>query len=73
MAWYLKTTGELWTGPTHELHGNTWTETNHMSYSVKLEQGPEPVKARTTKGTYKSDNPSTPSVNESKRKPRKKK
>jgi|TARA_Y100000401_G_C8162861_1_gene145136 hypothetical protein len=72
MAWYIKSTGELWTGPTHELHGFTWTETNHMSYSVKLEQGDEPVKARTEKGTFKSDDPSTPNVDESKKKPKKK-
>ena len=32
MAWYLKT-----------LHGFTWTETNHMSNSVKLEEGDAPV------------------------------
>ena len=44
-----------------------------MSYSKKLEQGDEPVKARTKKGTYKSDDPSTPNVDESKKKPAKKK
>lgn len=72
MAWYIKSTGELWTGPTHELHGFTWTEKNHMSYSKKLEQGDEPVKARTKKGTFKSDDPSTPNIDESKKKPKKK-
>ena len=42
MAWYIRNTQELWTGPTHTLHGFTWTEATHMSYSVKLEEGPEP-------------------------------
>ena len=71
MAWYIKSTGELWTGPTHELHGSTWTEENHMSYSKKLEEGAEPVKARSKKGTFKSDDPSTPNIDESKAKPKK--
>tara|TARA_R110000796_G_scaffold7275_2_gene25078 strand:+ start:559 stop:801 length:243 start_codon:yes stop_codon:yes gene_type:complete len=43
MAWYLKNTKELWRGEVHTLHGFTWTETNHMSNSVKLEEGDEPV------------------------------
>tara|TARA_R110000824_G_scaffold315697_1_gene502853 strand:+ start:405 stop:650 length:246 start_codon:yes stop_codon:yes gene_type:complete len=43
MAWYLKSTKELWTGEIHTLHGFTWTETNHMSNSVKLEEGDAPV------------------------------
>jgi len=60
MAWYIRNTGELWTGPTHTLHGFTWTEVNHMSYSVKLEEGPEPVKARTKKGTFKADDHPSP-------------
>ena len=42
-----------------------------MSHSVKLEEGPEPVKARSKKGTFKSDDPSTPNVDESKAKPKK--
>jgi len=54
MAWYIKSTKELWTGPTHDLHGHTWTEATHMSYSVKLEQGPEPVKAEKRKPKKKS-------------------
>ena len=70
MAWYIRNTKELWTGETHELHGNVWSEKNHMSYSVKLEQGPEPVKARTKRGKFKADNPSTPNVDESKQKPK---
>ena len=49
MAWYVKSTKELWTGPTHDLHGHTWTEATHMGYSVKLEQGPEPVKEEAPK------------------------
>ena len=44
-----------------------------MSYSVKLEQGEEPVKARTQKGTFQSDDPSTPNIDESKKKPKRKK
>ncbi len=71
MAWYIKSTGQLWIGETHELHGFTWTEKNHMSDSVKLEFGEEPVKARSKKGTFKSDDPSTPNVDESKAKPKK--
>jgi hypothetical protein len=71
MAWYIKSTGQLWIGETHELHGFTWTEKNHMSDSVKLEFGEEPVKARSKKGTFKSDDPSTPNVDESKAKPNK--
>jgi|TARA_R100000482_G_scaffold62351_1_gene22948 hypothetical protein len=71
MAWYIKSTGELWTGEIHHLHGSTWSEKNHMSHSVKLEEGPEPVKARSKKGTFKSDDPSTPNVDESKAKPKK--
>ena len=73
MAWYIRNTQELWTGPTHTLHGFTWTEATHMSYSVKLEEGPEPVKARTKKGTFKADDPSTPNVDESKKNPTRKK
>jgi len=72
MAWYIKNTGELWTGPTHTLHGFTWTEATHMSYSSKLEEGPEPVKARTKRGTFKADDPSTPNVDESKSAPKRK-
>jgi len=72
MAWYTKNTNELWTGPTHKLHGFTWTDATHLSTSVKLIEGPEPVKARTKKGTFKSDDPSTPHVDESKAKPKKK-
>jgi len=71
MAWYIKSTGQLWIGETHELHGSTWTEKNHMSDSVKLEFGEEPVKARSKKGTFQSDDPSTPNVDESKTKPKK--
>ena len=69
MAWYIKNTNELWTGPTHTLHGWTWTESTHMSYSMKLVEGPDPVQARTKKGTFKSDDPSTPNIDESKKKP----
>jgi hypothetical protein len=46
MAWYTKNTKELWTGETHTLHGFTWTEATHMSYSMKLEEGPEPKPKR---------------------------
>ena len=37
-----------------------------MSYSVKLEEGDEPVKARTKKVTFKADDPSTPNIDEEK-------
>jgi len=70
MAWYTKNTNELWTGDIHTLHGFTWTHATHMSDSVKLVEGPEPVKARTKKGTFKSDDPSTPNIDESKAKPK---
>jgi len=46
MAWYTKNTNELWTGPTHKLHGFTWTDATHLSTSVKLIEGPEPVKPK---------------------------
>ena len=73
MAWYLKNNGDLWTGDTHTLHGSTWTEKNHMSYSTKVEKGEEPVSARTETGAFKADDPSTPLVNESKKKQTRKK
>ena len=72
MAWYIKNTGELWTGETHDFQGFTWSYKTHMSYSAKLEEGPEPVRARTKKGTFKADDPSTPSIDESKKKPKRK-
>ena len=73
MAWYLKNTKELWMGAVHTLHGFTWTGATHMSHSVKVEEGDAPVSARTEGGKFKSDDPSTPLVNESKKKPAKKK
>lgn len=51
MAWYTKNTNELWTGDTHTLHGWTWTEATHMSYSIKLVEGPEPEKKAAPKRT----------------------
>jgi len=44
MAWYLKNTNELWTGPTHEFAGWTWTGATRTAQSSKLIEGPEPVK-----------------------------
>ena len=73
MAIYIKSTGALWTGETHSLHGFPWTEKNHMSNSLKVELGDDPISARTEAGQYKSDDPSTPLINESKKKPAKKK
>lgn len=72
MAWYLKNTNELWTGPTHEFAGWTWSGATRTAESSKLIEGPEPVKARTKKGKFKSDDPSTPNIDESKAKPKKK-
>jgi hypothetical protein len=43
-----------------------------MSDAKRLVEGPEPVRARTTKGSYKADNPSTPDIDESKAAPKKK-
>ena len=73
MAFYIRNGGALWTGETHDLHGFTWTEKTHMSHSVKLEEGDEPVSARTDAGEFKADDPSTPLINESKKKPAPKK
>jgi len=71
MAWYVKNTNELWTGPTHEFQGWTWTGATKTAASVKLIEGPEPVRARTKKGKFKPDDPSTPNIDESKAKPKK--
>lgn len=72
MAWYIKSTNELWTGETHEFAGWTWSGATKTSQSVKLVEGDEPVKARTKKGKFKSDDPSTPNVDESKTNPKRK-
>lgn len=72
MAWYLKNTNELWTGPTHDFLGWKWTGATRTAQSSKLIEGPEPVKARTKKGKFKADDSSTPNIDESKAKPRKK-
>ena len=70
MAWYIKNTNELWTGPTHYFQGWTWTGATKTRDSLKLVEGEEPVQARTKKGQYKGDDPSTPHIDESKAKPK---
>ena len=72
MAWYTVNTKELWTGETHEFLGKTYSGATRTPSSTRLEEGPEPVKARTKKGTFKSGDPSTPNVDESKTAPKKK-
>ena len=42
MAWYVKSTNELWTGPTHEFQGFTWSGATKTASSMKLVEGPDP-------------------------------
>jgi hypothetical protein len=72
MAFYIAHTNELWTGETHTIAGIHYTGKTRMSDAKRLVEGPEPVRARTTKGSYKADNPSTPDIDESKAAPKKK-
>ena len=72
MAFYIAHTNELWTGETHTIAGIHYTGKTRMADSKRLVEGPEPVKARTAKGSYKADNPSTPDIDESKAAPKKK-
>lgn len=46
MAWYIKSTNELWTGPTHEFQGWKWTGATSTAQSSKLIEGPEPEKKK---------------------------
>lgn len=64
MPWTLKHTGEVWTGETHELAGNTYTGRTRTPESRGLIWAEEVKPARTKKGTYKADD--TPKINESK-------
>ena len=75
MPWTLKSTGEVYEGETHELVGRTYTGKTRTPESCPLEWADEVKPARTSKGKYKADDPSTPKVNESKvaKKPRAKK
>jgi len=70
MAWYVKNTKELWLGAVHTLHGFTWTNANHMSHSVKLEEGDAPVVKRVPRVII---NMIDPPIAEYKKKPVKKK
>ena len=36
MAWYVKSTNELWTGKTHEFQGWTWSGATKTADSMKL-------------------------------------
>lgn len=66
MPWTLKGTGEVYEGEAHELAGRKFTGKTRTSESRPLEWADEVEQARTPKGKYKADNPSTPKVNESK-------
>ena len=72
MAFYIAHTNELWTGETHTLAGIHYTGKTRMADAKRLVEGPEPVRARTTKGSYKADNPSTPDIDESTAAPKQK-
>ena len=72
MAFYIAHTNELWTGETHTIGGVHYTGKTRMADARRLVEGPEPVRARTAKGSYIADNPSTPKVDESKTAPKKK-
>ncbi len=72
MAFYIAHTNELWTGETHTLAGIHYTGKTRMADAKRLVEGPEPVRARTTKGSYKADNSSTPDIDESKVAPKNK-
>ena len=72
MAFYIAHTNELWTGETHTIAGVHYTGKTRMADAKRLVEGPEPVRARTTKGSYKADNPSTPDIDESKVAPKNK-
>jgi len=72
MAFYIAHTNELWTGETHTLAGIHYTGKTRMADAKRLVEGPEPVRARTTKGSYKADNPSTPDIDESRVAPKNK-
>ena len=66
MPWTLKHTGEVWTGEVHEIAGRTYSGKSRTPESAPLVWADEVQPARTSKGTYKADNPSTPKVNEAK-------
>mgnify|MGYP003670633811 FL=1 len=74
MALYL-TSGELYTGDTHELAGTTYSGKTRNAFSRRLIEGGEPARTRRTNGQLVGDDPSTPDINEafSQPKPTKKK
>jgi hypothetical protein len=72
MAWYLPS-GELYTGETHVLAGNTYSGKTRTPNSRRLVEGPEPVRSRSSKGRLQADDPSTPEINEAYSKPKAKK
>tara|TARA_R100001460_G_scaffold458_3_gene2153 strand:- start:5583 stop:5816 length:234 start_codon:yes stop_codon:yes gene_type:complete len=71
MAWYL-TNGELYTGETHVLAGTTYTGKTKTPESRRLVEGSEPVRARSSNGRLKGDDPSTLDINEAYEKPKRK-
>ena len=71
MAWYF-TSGELYTGETHELAGTTYSGKTRTAESRRLVEGAEPKRARSSNGQLKGDDPSTPDVNEAYEQPKKK-
>ena len=74
MPWVLASTGQLYTGETHQLAGTTYSGATRTPESRRLVWADEVVPARTEAGQFVSDDPATPLVDESKRKsrPRKK-
>lgn len=72
MPWTLRG-GEVWTGEVHELAGRTYSGRTRTYESLPLVWADEVQPARTRKGSYKADDPSTQKVDESKvaKRPRK--
>lgn len=75
MPWTFKNTGEVWTGDVHKIGDRVYSGLTRTSESRPLVWAEETQRARTPKGAYKADDPSTPKVDESKvaKKPRAKK
>ncbi len=69
MALYL-TSGELYEGETHVLAGTVYTGKTRTPESRRLVEGPDPVRARSSNGRLKGDDPSTGDINEAYEKPK---
>ena len=70
MAWYL-TSGELYTGDTHELAGTTYSGKTRNASSRRLVEGDVPTRTRKPNGRIVGDDTSTPDVNEALPQPKK--